>query len=238
MAREIVFIADDFGVSDRVNEAVVHAHRHGALTGACLMIGQPASRSAVSLAREHPDLEIGWHLHLTDSRPLTRSEWPWGPSPAGAGLAMGLSAKMREVARKEIECQWEAYQDTGLPCRFVNAHHHLHVHPWVRKVLLETLPPDFKGWLRWGRVVFFQPSRMESFYRVLDVLLLARHRGRLPFRSSSTLWGVDRTFHMNAREILGVLPSLGEGIHEFMFHPRQVDGDPDTQALLELKPHV
>jgi hypothetical protein len=43
---------------------------------------------------------------------------------------------------------------------------------------------------------------------------------------------------MNAREILGVLPSLGEGIHEFMFHPRRLDGDPDTRALLELKGQV
>jgi hypothetical protein len=43
---------------------------------------------------------------------------------------------------------------------------------------------------------------------------------------------------MKAREILGVLPSLGEGIHEFMFHPRRLEGDPDTQALLELRNHL
>jgi hypothetical protein len=103
---------------------------------------------------------------------------------------------------------------------------------------METLSSDFKGWLRWGRPSFFQPSRVEIFYQMLDVLFLARHRGRLPFRISTTLWGVDRTFNMNAREILGALPSLGQGIHEFMFHPRQVEGDPDTRALLELKQHV
>jgi hypothetical protein len=43
---------------------------------------------------------------------------------------------------------------------------------------------------------------------------------------------------MNSREILQVLPSLGEGIHEFMFHPRKREGDPDTAALLELKDYV
>lgn len=238
MDKEIVFIADDLGLSDRVNEGIIHAHRCGALTGACLMIGQPGSRAAVSLAREHPSLEVGWHMHLTDSRPLTRSEWPWGRSPAKAGFAIGLSARMRELARHEIECQWEAYQETGLPCRFVNAHHHLHVHPWVRKVLMETLPSNFEGWVRWGRQRFFSPSRREVFYQVLDALFQARYRVRSPFRLSATLWGVDRTFNMNAREILGVLPSLGEGIHEFMFHPRRLDGDPDTRALLELKGQV
>ncbi len=238
MAREIVFIADDFGVSDRVNEAILHAHREGALTGACLMLGQAGSRGAVSLARECRSLEVGWHLHLTDSRPLTRSEWPWGRSPARAGFAIGLSSRMRTLARREIECQWEAFQETGLPCRFVNAHHHLHVHPWVRKVLMETLPEDFEGWVRWGRPSFFTPSRVEVFYRMLDSLFQARHRSRIPFRLSTSLWGIDRTFNMKAEEILGVLPALGEGLHEFMFHPRQVEGDPDTRALLELSGHV
>ena len=149
MTTEVVFIADDFGVSDRVNEAIVHAHREGVLTGACLMLGQPATVEAVSLAREHPSLQVGWHMHLTDSRPMTRPEWPWGRSPAKAGFAIGLSAGMRELARREIECQWEAFQATGLPCHFVNAHHHLHVHPWVRRVLMETLPKGFEGWVRY-----------------------------------------------------------------------------------------
>jgi predicted glycoside hydrolase/deacetylase ChbG (UPF0249 family) len=238
MATEIVFIADDFGLNDRVNEAIVRAHREGALTGACLMLGQPGTADAVSLAREHPSLQVGWHMHLTDSRPLTRADWPWGRSPAKAGFAIGLSAGMRELARREIERQWEAYKETGLPCRFVNAHHHLHVHPWIRSVLMETLANDFEGWVRWGRPRFFSPSRTEIFYQMLDALLQARHRGRSPFRLSTTLWGIDRTFSMNAREILGVLPGLGEGMHEFMFHPRRLEGDPDTQALLDLKDQI
>jgi predicted glycoside hydrolase/deacetylase ChbG (UPF0249 family) len=238
MAKEVVFIADDFGLNDRANEAILHAHRCGALTGACLMLGQPGTRSAVELAREHPTLEVGWHLHLTDSRPLSRPEWPWGRSPAGAGFAIGLSPKMREFARREIVRQWESYLETGLPCLFVNAHHHLHVHPWVRRVLVDTISGGFEGWMRWGRPRFFGPNRAEGFYRALDALFQARHRGRLPFRTSTSLWGIDRTFNMNSREILQVLPSLGEGIHEFMFHPRKREGDPDTAALLELKDYV
>jgi predicted glycoside hydrolase/deacetylase ChbG (UPF0249 family) len=235
MAKEVVFIADDFGLSDGVNEAIIHAHRYGALNGACLMMGQRATQPAVVLAREYPGLEVGWHLHLTDSRPFTRSEWPWGRSPAKAGFAIGLSARMRNLVRREIECQWNAYRETGLPCRFVSGHHHLHVHPWVRRVLAETLSSDFNGWVRWGRPRFFSPNSLKVFYQALDVLFQSRHRGRLPFRLSTTLWGMDRTFNMNAHEILGVLPTLGEGLHEFMFHPRRVNKDPDTKALLDLR---
>jgi hypothetical protein len=43
---------------------------------------------------------------------------------------------------------------------------------------------------------------------------------------------------MKADEIIGVIPTLGEGLHEFMFHPRRVEGDPDTRALVELREHL
>lgn len=233
MMREILFIADDLGISESANEAIFHAHRHGALDGAALMLGQPATEAAVAQAREHPSLQVGWHLHLVDSRPCTLSRWPWGDSPAAAGFALGLSARMRRLARQEIQHQWAAFQETRLPCRFVNAHHHLHVHPFVRRTLLEIVPSDFTGWIRWGRPCFFGRSRV--FYRALHHLLQRPHRERWPFRASSTLWGIDRTCAMHAREIAGVLPSLGPGLHEFLFHPRRIEADADTDCLLKLR---
>src|SRR6266481_4753194 len=78
--REVLFIADDFGMNPEVNRAIVHAHRHGALHGASLMMGQPATEDAVQLAQDNPDLQVGWHLHLCDSQPITRNVWPWGKS--------------------------------------------------------------------------------------------------------------------------------------------------------------
>jgi hypothetical protein len=39
---------------------------------------------------------------------------------------------------------------------------------------------------------------------------------------------------MQAAEVRSVLPKLGGGRHEFLFHPRKND-DPDQQALLALK---
>ncbi len=235
MPREIVFIADDFGLSDQVNEAIIHAHRHGALDGASLMLGQPATEAAVALAKEYPSLQIGWHLHLADSQPCTRSAWPWGHSPPAAGFAIGFSRKMRELVRHEIEYQWQGFVDTGLPCRFANSHHHLHIHPFIRKTMFETLPAEFSGWVRWGRPQFFGATPLRIGYRALDTLLQAPYRASLPFATSTTLWGVDRTFNMQQAEISAVLPSLGDGLHEFMFHPRQVESDHDTRCLVALR---
>lgn len=235
MTRRILFIADDLGLSTEVNQAITHAHRFGVLNGAALMMGQTGTEDAVSRARECRGLEIGWHLHLLDSQPCTRESWPWGSSPAAAGFALGLSPKARRVARDEIRRQWEAFQATGLDCRFVNAHHHLHVHPFVRATLLETLPRDFHGWLRWGRPCFFDGGTVRVFHETIHRLLQRPHVEDLGFDYSNTLWGMDRTSRMNAAEVCAVLPSLGDGLHEFMFHPRSIDSDRDMDCLVELR---
>ncbi len=206
MNREILFIADDFGLSREANAAIVRAHREGALHGASLMMGQPATDDAVRLAKQTPTLQVGWHLHLCDSRPVTTPAWPWGRSPWRAGVAMACSPGLM---RREVRAQWELFRATGLRCAFVNSHHHLHVHPMVFAELLRVLPADFDGWIRRG-----WPCR---------------------FRRSDTLWGVHRTYRMDAAEVRRAMEKLPAGLHEFLFHPRGVDHDRDFAALMELK---
>jgi predicted glycoside hydrolase/deacetylase ChbG (UPF0249 family) len=234
MPSTVMYIADDLGLSDRVNAAIFHAHTHGALRGAGLMMGQPGTDAAVALARDTPTLEVGWHLHLNDSLPCSIPVWPWGSSPARAGVAIGLSPRMRALARREIQLQWRQFVDTGLRCAFVNAHHHLHIHPFIRRTLVETIAGEFDGWMRWGRPEFFEATPARFGYGLLDRLLHAPQRKRLPFPLTSTVWGIDRTFKMNAAEIQATLPALGEGLHEFIFHPRSIESDADTRCLLEL----
>lgn len=209
MNREVLFIADDFGLTREANAAIVRAHRDGALHGASLMLGQPATADAVALAKQTPTLQVGWHLHLCHSQPVTRAAWPWGDSYTKAGWAIGLSGKARALMRGEIAAQWEQCKATGLRCAFVNSHHHLHMHPLVFRAMLDVLPADFDGWVRRG-----WPCR---------------------FRRSNSLWGVHRTFRMNAGEVRAAMAKLPAGLHEFLFHPRNVEHDCDFQALMELK---
>ena len=170
------------------------------------MLGQPATADAVALAKQTPSLQVGWHLHLSDSQPVTVPAWPWGKSHWRAGFAIALSP---ELMRREVTAQWEEFKATGLCCAFVNSHHHLHVHPFVFAELMKVLPADFDGWIRRG-----WPCR---------------------FRRSDTLWGVHRTFRMDAGEVRAAMAKLPAGLHEFLFHPRNTEHDADFQALMELK---
>lgn len=237
MAKEVFFIADDFGLSSSANEAILRSHLEGVLHGTCLMMGQPGTEEAVLLAKQHPGMTIGWHLHLNDSRPMTVPAWPWGESSAGAGFAIGLNPKARRLACEEIRVQWDAYRATGLRCDFITTHHHLHVHPMVLPLVLETVGRGYAGWLRLGRPCFFKSAAATAALSPVARLERWRLRRRCGWRISDTIWGIDRTFAMDAGEVRAALATLGEGHHEFIFHPRVADPeqDQDFRALLELK---
>jgi hypothetical protein len=234
MAKEVIFIADDFGMDRDINDAIVHSHISGELTGAALMMAQPGTEEAVALAHQHPTLQVGWHLHLNDSTPATTDRWPWGKSPVRAGLEIGLSAAARKLMRREVARQWELFQATGLECRFINSHHHLHAHPLVYRAMLDVVGPGFPGWIRLGRPRAFHATRLSLLWSALGAIYLERRRELSAWRPSDTLWGIDRIFRMNATEIHAAMATLPDGLHEFLFHPRS-RSCPDTLCLLQLK---
>src|SRR5215813_15169858 len=59
---KVIINADDFGISEEVNEAVVRSFREGVLTSTSLMVTGDAFEQAVKLAKENPGLAVGIHL--------------------------------------------------------------------------------------------------------------------------------------------------------------------------------
>lgn len=234
MAKEVIFVADDFGMTSEINDAILYSHLSGHLDGAALMMAQPGTAAAVELAHAHPSLQIGWHLHLNDSIPATTDRWPWGASPARAGFSIGLSSKARDLMRREVAQQWNLFQETGLECRFINSHHHLHAHPFVYRALLDTVGPRFQGWIRLGKPRAFRPTAQSLLWSALGWTYLERRRRLSAWRATDTLWGLDRIFQMNAGEVQATLATLPDGFHEFLFHPR-TRSCPDTLCLIQLK---
>jgi len=235
MGKTIIFTADDLGLDEPTNLAIERAHREGVLTAASLMLGQPGGAHALEIIRRNPDLQIGWHFHACDSQPLTYQQWPWGKSPAHAGIALAVSPSARALIRRELAAQWNAFTTADVPCRFINGHHHLHIHPFIAREMHRLIAGSFGGWVRGFEVNFFGANPHGS---PAHRLLRRRSRHWLKAwpadRRTDSLWGLDRTFRMDADEIAPVLPTLPDGLHEFIFHPRH-ENDADQKALIELK---
>jgi chitin disaccharide deacetylase len=232
MAKELIYIADDFGMNSQVNDAILYAHLSGHLTGASLMMAQPGTEEAIAMACANPSLRIGWHLHLNDSVPATTDHWPWGASPARAGWSIGLFMRARELMRREVTRQWSLFQATGLECHFINSHHHLHAHPLVYRTLLDAVGPQFQGWIRLGKPRAFRAPAFSPLWSLLNWTYLERRRRLSAWRTTDTLWGVRPRLH--AEEVRAIVATLPSGFHEFLFHPR-TRSCPDTLCLIQLR---
>jgi len=143
--KRVVITADDFGLSEAVNEGIEQAHRDGILTSASLMMGGPAVEDAVRRARRLPRLRVGLHLVVIEGPAvLPRRRIPdlvddagWFPSDQ---LALGVRYFFRLGIRRqlaaEIRAQFGAFAATGLALDHADAHKHMHLHPTVGAMML------------------------------------------------------------------------------------------------------
>ncbi len=67
---QVIVNADDFGLTEGTNAAILRAHLHGIVTATSLLANGRAFDHAVALARTTPSLDIGLHLTLTEGLPV------------------------------------------------------------------------------------------------------------------------------------------------------------------------
>ena len=146
----MIVCADDFGLSEDINEAILDLAGHRRISAvSCMVAMGDFDRGAFSaLLRQADHLDIGLHLTLTDIPPLC--PYPSGQSittPDGIFLSMGSllkrgvfgAVKAGEVAA-EIQAQYERFVDfAGRPPDYLDSHLHVHQFPGIRSGLLQFL---------------------------------------------------------------------------------------------------
>lgn len=246
--KKLIVTADDFGISEQVNDAVESAHINGILTTASLMVGEPFANDAVQRAKKMPDLGIGLHIALSRARPLS----PLSAIPdlidkdgflrsnlIGAGFRFFFLPQIRTQLETEITAQFEAFIKTNLPLDHVNAHNHLHLHPTVLSLILKIgkqhgmksirLPIDPK--LKGFEAAFLVP------WLALMKLRLRKHG----IKHNDVLLGLCETGSLDTKSLILMLEGLSNQTAELMCHPATgpwPDMDPmakDFRHDLELK---
>ena len=138
--RYLILNADDFGYSEAVNKAVLHAHLKGALTSASLMVTEPAWEQAVEIARATPGLGVGLHVSVSFDRSVLKpdqipglvgADGRFGRDPFRVGMRYALSRAVRPQLLLEMEAQFKRFASTNLPWSHADGHQHFHLHPTV-----------------------------------------------------------------------------------------------------------
>jgi hopanoid biosynthesis associated protein HpnK len=232
--RRVILTADDFGLSEAVNEGVERAHRDGVLTHASLMVAGPAAGDAVRRARRMPGLRVGLHLVVIEGPAvLSPANIPdlvnargWFPSDQlRLGLRYFFLAHVRRQLAAEIEAQFSTYAATGLKLDHADAHKHMHLHPTVARLMLQTgrrfglqrirVPAEPPGVLAACQMRSGIGARL--LYAWSNVLRLQAHWAGI--KTPDAVFGIARSGHMTEDHLLRLLSHLPDGTSEIYFHP-------------------
>lgn len=251
--KSLIVTADDFGMTVPVNEAIEASHKNGILSATSLMTGGEAFDDAVIRARQLPDLGVGLHIHLVDSRPvlppeqvpdLVGPDGNFSNNPEAFGFKLFFSPEMRRQAEAEITAQFERFEKTGLVMDHVNGHHHFHMHPVVTDAIAKLAPKFGSPPVRFP-VEPFGPSLQaggdKPIRRFFNWAFYAglTHRMRKKLQSvdlklNDHVFGVTDTGGMTEDRILAYLDHLPDGITELYAHPAMGgDGRPESYPSLE-----
>lgn len=128
--RYLIVNADDFGHSSAVNRGVIHAHDHGIVTSASLMVRWPAAAEAAEYARNRPGLSLGLHLDFGE----------WAYKDESWTLVYDV-VPLDEVTalRNEALRQLAVFRTlTGRDPSHIDSHQHAHLREPARSVVLEA----------------------------------------------------------------------------------------------------
>jgi hopanoid biosynthesis associated protein HpnK len=232
--KSVTFSADDFGLTEAVNEGIERAHRDGILQAASLMVAGPAAVDAVRRARANPSLRVGLHLVVIEGpATLPRGDIPdlvdaTGQFPSDQ-LKLGLNYFFRPRIRRqlmaEIRAQFAAFAATGLTLDHANAHKHMHLHPTVGAMMLRA---GAEHGLRRIRVPAEPPAvmaRCGTLVSAGDKLLycwtglLRRQAHTAGVTTNDHCFGLAWSGHMTADRVRRLLANLPDGDSEIYFHP-------------------
>lgn len=238
MQRLLIVNADDFGLSSGANQAIIRAHEEGILTSASLMLNEPGFEEAVDLARKHPRLGVGLHLTLLCGHStlphrsipnLVNENNEFCNHPARVGFRYFLNRELRAQLRAEITAQFEKFRSLGLRLDHVDSHHHLHAHPTVFRLLIESARDLGVTHLRLtcepfhvhARVALLGSLRRAS-HGFIHWLLAGRARPilkEMDIRHTGAVFGLLQDARVDETYLERLLPLLPPGVSEIYCHP-------------------
>lgn len=243
--RRLIINADDFGLTDGVNRAIVEAHRRGVVTSATLMANSQAFDAAVASRTQLPKLSVGCHVVLIDGRPVADPARVSTLTADGDEFRNGLVGFAADAIRGKIReehvydeavAQFQKLQSAGVTPTHFDSHKHSHLFPSILKPLLRAARDCRVRALR-NPFVPLKPlafahlaRRPKLWTRYSEVAVLrGYHEAFRRAVADSGMITTDGSFgivvtgaldHELFRAIVGCIP---EGTWEFVCHPGYVD---------------
>ena len=246
--KKLIVNADDFGLTDGVNQAIIDGHRNGIITSTTLMANGMAFDSAVAASSTAPALGVGVHLNLTQGRPvcpashipsIVASGGTFYPSPGilARRILMG-QVKLRDI-ENELRSQIEKIASAGIRITHLDSHKHIHLLPPVFNLVVKIssehgiecmrcpIEPAWSalGPLRSKQQGWLPMTKQYVLGRALSTLGTCQMKkvARAGLYRPEHFWGLSQTGFMDTAMLGQILQAVPDGTSELMCHPGYVD---------------
>ena len=253
--KKFVLNADDFGMSEAFNTAILEGYNAGILKSTSLVANGEAFEEAVSkVVRNCPDLGIGVHLNIIEGKALTKDIDEVADvngnfyNSYGQLIIKAYKPNNKEFItqlEKEFRAQIEKIKNAGIKITHIDSHVHTHAIPpifdLVCKLAKEYDIPQIRTQHEHFYLVpdVFIHLQKAYFVNIIKILLLnfftsknkpvAKKYG---LNTNDYLLGVGYTSMMNSLTVstgLSVLKYKKDFIAEALIHPcRYEDGTIDN----------
>ena len=225
MKKELIINADDFGLSDKINQGIVDAYLNGIVTSTTFMLNMPGEDNAVELAKKNKSLDVGLHINLTWGKPISNIADVSTITKNGKfynKLKLFKSFIARKInplhIEREIRAQIERYLSFDLSLTHVDTHQHIIIIPIIYKIILKLAKEYNIPFVRFPFESY--KASLKAFTLQNFLIMNSILYGNIPaYNKIKYFSGVSITGKWDKIEIINFLDNLKEGITELMCHP-------------------
>jgi chitin disaccharide deacetylase len=249
--RQLIVNADDLGLTNGVNRAIVEAHTGGIVTSATLMANGCAFKDAIKSLASAPELSVGCHVVLIDGSPVSPLEHVGTMLARRSAEPDQFHSRLSSVAARavfggfdpdelthEIVAQVKKIQAAGVRVTHLDTHKHTHIFPVILKAVVKAaricaVPAIRNPFVPANalRVARFRgtPRLWKRFSQVRMLRTFAgQFRERMRKAGLATpdgIVGVVETGAFDSSRLRALLQELPEGTWELVCHPGYNDDD-------------
>ena len=184
----VIINADDFGLDDRCNKAIILCFKEGLCSSATLMPNMPCFKEACQLTHENNLLNhVGIHVVLTEGVPLTAKIRTLPKFCNKDGIlhlnrdtpTFFLSSSEKRILADEIRAQIKRCRDFGIKITHMDSHHHIHTEWAISEVVISVAREQHIPFVRLSRncganINFIKKIYKYVFNKRLKLLNLAK----------------------------------------------------------------
>jgi predicted glycoside hydrolase/deacetylase ChbG (UPF0249 family) len=233
--RKLIINADDFGMSQEVNEGIKKGIEAGMITSVSVMVNMPYFDDAIAYLKKHPDVSIGLHFNISEGSPISPTNKVGNLVREDGNFfywtAIILSIFFRRLKLDEISTelttQYALLKQTGLKISHIDSHHHIHLYPRIFQMVMKFAEKQNVKSIRYkafhpARLLFWfkNPPTIKQFIIIcmclVDSIFFAKE-GQL--YEVNNLYDIAWNKRLNEKTFAKYLSSLPSGTTEIISHP-------------------